>query len=241
MLNKCALSLDLETFINASFGNSLNLPNPWTNSFRKINPLFGMMPLKRLSRNALLKNPSLWCQIKHDPSRSNVMYRNMHLVQSLCNSMSMVIDTHVPSYHEPSPRWNRIMKFMIASFYPWSKPFKNGNTIFKDLHTKQQSIRTTRTSHISEALRNSINNKPDGHSFYPNTTSNWFIFLDLRWSSLTHYHDDLILSLKRTLTTKALSCYQINYSLTWLTSNFNRKLPILTIWIWMLPLPSCSF
>ena len=42
---------------------------------------------------------------------------NMHLVQSLCNLTSMVINTHVPSYHGPSPQQNRIMKSMIASFY----------------------------------------------------------------------------------------------------------------------------
>ena len=80
------------------------------------------------------------------------------------------------SYHRPSPWWNRITKFMITNFYPWSEPFKNGDIIFKDLHTKQQSIWTTRTSHISEVPRNSINNKPNGPCSYPNMTSNWSTF-----------------------------------------------------------------
>ena len=163
-------------------------------------------------RNTLPKNLSLWCWIKHDPSRLNVMHQNMHLVQSLHNSTSMVINTHVPSYHEPSPQWNRITESMIVSFYPWSEPSRNGNTIFKDLHTKQQSIWTTRTSHISEAPRNSIDDKPDGPSFYPNMTSNWYTFQDLKWSSLTHYHDDLIFSLKRILTMKTSFYCQTDYS-----------------------------
>ena len=106
VLNKCAPSLDLETFIDASFRNSPNLPNPWTNSSRKTNLLFGMMLLNKPLmkwRNASPKNQSSWCQIKPDPSRSNVMHWNMHPVQSLCNSTPLVIDTHVPSYHRPSP------------------------------------------------------------------------------------------------------------------------------------------
>ena len=174
-LNKYVLSLDLETSIDASFRNSPNSPNHWTNSSRKTNPLFGMTPLnKPLTkwRNASPKNLFSWCQIKHDPSRSNVMHWNMHLVQSLHNSTSMVIDTHVPLYHRPSPQWNRIMKSMITNFYQWSEPSRNGDTIFKDLHMKWQSIQTTRTLHISEAPRNSIDDKPNGPSFYPNMTSN---------------------------------------------------------------------
>ena len=167
--NKYVPSLDLETFIDASFRNSPNSPNPWTNSSRKTNLSFRMMPLNKPSmkwRNASPKNLSSWCWIRHNPSRLNVMHWNMHLAQSLCNSTSMVIDTHVPSYHRPSPWWNRIMKSMIASSYQWSELSRNGDTIFKDPHMKQQSIQTTKTSHISEAPRSSINDRPDGPSFY---------------------------------------------------------------------------
>ena len=164
-LNKYAPSLDLETSIDALFRNSLNLPNPWTNFARMTNPLFGtMLPNKPLMkwRNASPKNWSSWCQVKPDLSRSNVMHWNMHLEQSLCNSTSMVIDTHVPSYHGPSPWQNEITKSMITNFYQWSGFSKNGNIISKDLHTKWWSIQITRTSHTSEAPRNSINNKLNG-------------------------------------------------------------------------------
>ena len=153
------------------------------------------MPLSKPStkwRNTSLKNLSSWCQIKHNPFKSNVIHWNMHLVQSLHNSTSMVIDTHVPSYRRPSPQWNGITKSTIMNFYPWSKPSKNGNTIFKDPHMKWQSTQITRTSHTSEAPRNLTDDKPDGPSFYLNMTSNWFIFQDLRWSSLICYHNDLI-------------------------------------------------
>ena len=100
-LNKYALSLDLENFIDVSFRNSLSLLNPWTNSSRKTNHLFGTLPCnKPLTkwRNTLLKNQSSWCWIKPGPSKLNVMHRNMHPVQSLCNSRSTVIDIYICAF-----------------------------------------------------------------------------------------------------------------------------------------------
>ena len=168
-LNKYAPSLDLETFLNASLRDSPNLPNPWTNSYRKTNYLFGTSLLSKLStkwRNTSLKNQSLWCWIKHDLFKLNVMHQNMHLVESSCNLMSMVIDTYVPLYHEPSLWWNGITKSMTTNFYQWSGPSMNGDTISKDLHIKWQFIQIIRTSHISRVPRNLIDNKPDDPFFY---------------------------------------------------------------------------
>ena len=61
-----------------------------------------MLPNKKWI-NASLKNQSLWCSIKPNLSKLNVMHQNMHLAQSLHNLTSMVINTHVPSYHGPFP------------------------------------------------------------------------------------------------------------------------------------------
>ena len=74
--------------------------------------------------------------------------------------------------------------------------------VTKDPNTWPQFSPTTRTSRISRQLRNWTDDKQDGISLSPNTTSSLSMCLESRWFNPMHYHDDLIYALTKTPITK---------------------------------------